>query len=302
MELGILTLGFLFGATLGSFIKVWADRSLNGRSFGGRSYCESCKKQLRWYDLFPIISYLLLRGKCRYCRKKISFEYLATEVITGLLFAYLIYQSLILSNFFSKDLIAQVLILGDSQIKVFALAIFIAVFITDIKKGLIPDKITYPGIIILFLILLIESILKIILIYFSLKDHPVGKFLLPPHSDYFFRHALLAAEPLTNGIVAAASLGLFFGLLIILTKGKGMGGGDLKLSIFMGLAMGLAQSVLALMIAFISGSILGIFLVLLRKKKINQTIPFGPFLSLGGAVAILFGSKLISWYVSISAF
>lgn len=300
MELGILTLGFLFGASLGSFIKVWADRSLLKKNFGGRSYCEYCKRQIRWYDLFPIVSYLALSGRCRYCKKKIHFRYLATEVTAGLLFAYLIYQTFILSNFFGKELIAQGLILGDFLVKAFAISIFIAVFLTDVKAGLIPDKITYPAIIILFAILVIESILKIILIYFSLKDHPVGKFLLPPHSDYFFRHSLLAAEPLTDGIIAAASLGLFFGLIIMLTKGKGMGGGDLKLGIFMGLGLGFSLSILALMISFISGSIVGILLVALKKKKINQTIPFGPFLSLGGIAAVLFGSKLISWYVSIS--
>lgn len=300
MELGILALGFLFGASLGSFIKVIADRSLLKKNFRGRSYCEHCKKQIRWYDLFPIVSYLILSGRCRYCKKKIHFGYLATEVTAGLLFAYLIYQTFILSNFFDKELIAQGLILGDFLVKAFAISVFMAVFLTDIKKGLIPDKITYPAIIILFAILVIESILKIILLLFSLKDHPVGKFLLPPHSDYFFRHSLLAGESLTGGIIAAASLGLFFGLIIILTKGKGMGGGDLKLGIFMGLALGFSLSMLALMISFITGSIVGILLVALKKKKINQTIPFGPFLSLGGIAAVLFGSKLISWYVSIS--
>ncbi len=295
-------LGFILGTVLGSFIKVWADRSLEGKKFGGRSYCEHCKKQIRWHDLFPIVSYLLLGGKCRFCKKKIGIEYLATEVLTGLIFGLLFFQTFIFTDFFVKDTIGKALILDDLVVKGFAISVFITVFITDIKKGLIPDKITYPSIATLFFVLIIVSIAKITLIYISLKDHPIGKFLLPPHSDYFLRHSLLAAEPLTSGIIAAASLGLFFGLIIFITKGKGMGGGDLKLAIFMGLALGIASSIVALMVAFISGSLVGIILVALKNKKINQTIPFGPFLSIGGVIALLWGKAILDWYLKLSSF
>ncbi len=294
-------LGFILGTVLGSFIKVWADRSLVGKKFGGRSYCEHCKKQIRWYDLFPVVSYFNLRGKCRNCKKSIGSSYILTEIITGVIFAYFFYQSFILSNFFTKDLVAQGLILGELLVSIFAVSILIAVFLTDVKKGLIPDAITYPATIILFLVLVIETVVKSVLIYFSLSEHPIGKFLLPPHSDYYFRHVLLAAEPLTGGIIAAASLGIFFGLIILLTKGKGMGGGDLKLAIFMGLALGVANSVVALMIAFITGSLFGIILVALKSKKINQTIPFGPFLSFGGIVAILWGKQILDLFIKYSS-
>src|SRR5437868_1567893 len=88
---GLLFLGFIFGACLGSFANVLADRSLEGISFKGRSQCPYCKKTLAWFDLVPVISYLTLGGKCRYCHKKISNQYLWAEVITGILGALIFY-------------------------------------------------------------------------------------------------------------------------------------------------------------------------------------------------------------------
>src|SRR4051812_27146735 len=82
-------LGFIVGSVLGSFGLALADRSLDDKTFLGRSYCPKCKKTLRWYDLFPIFSYLLLKGKCRSCHKKISLEYPIVEIIMALLISFL---------------------------------------------------------------------------------------------------------------------------------------------------------------------------------------------------------------------
>src|SRR5690348_9428637 len=85
-------LGFMFGASLGSFLKVLADRSLKKSSIGGRSECPACHHKLAWYDLFPVISFLMLQGKCRYCHKKIGSEYVIVEILSGAVLAYLFYQ------------------------------------------------------------------------------------------------------------------------------------------------------------------------------------------------------------------
>src|SRR4030081_3703588 len=90
-------LGFVLGTVLGSFALALAERSLNEKSFLGRSYCPECKKTLRWYDLFPIFSYLSLKGKCRYCHKKIPIEFPLVELIMGILIAYLF--SIVYLNF-----------------------------------------------------------------------------------------------------------------------------------------------------------------------------------------------------------
>lgn len=294
----LILLGFILGVSLGSFIKVLSDRSLGKNSFLGRSYCQYCNHKLAWYDLFPILSYIYLKGRCRTCRKKIAPEYLLVEVLMGLLVGLLFSQT-IPSNFLNLGLVPQSLLVLDLAFKTFAVCVFIAVLLTDLKKGLIPDRITYPAVLIAFVYLIISSIYKIALVYLSLLNSVVGKYLLPPHSDYFFRHALIAADPLTLGILSAFGLAIFFGSIIFLTKGRGMGGGDLKLGIFMGFILGFPNSLIALSLAFLTGSTVGIGLLILKKRHFGQTIPFGPFLSLGSITALLWGEKIASWYFNL---
>ncbi|KKQ78589.1 MAG: Peptidase A24A domain protein [Candidatus Daviesbacteria bacterium GW2011_GWA1_38_7] len=181
--------------------------------------------------------------------------------------------------------------------KALVISILAAVFITDYKTGLIPDRISFPAIKIALVYLLTLTAYKIFLIYYSLQNSMIGKYLLPPHSDYFFRHSLIATEVLTSGIAAALLVGLFFAILIFVTRGRGMGGGDLKLGVFMGLALGVQNVILALMLAFFMGSIVGLGLLLTRRKKFGQTIPFGPFLTIGSLIALFWGEEIIRWYM-----
>lgn len=293
-----LGLGILVGLMFGSFIKVLADRSINNKSFLGRSYCPNCKHKLAYYDLFPVLSYLMTAGKCRYCHKKISLEYPQIEVLTGLLVGLLFFlylPDINLLNFSDPAIILQIL---DLIFKSFIIVVLVAVLLTDIKVGLIPDRITYPAIIIAVIYLVVSTILKIYFIYQSLLISPLGKYLLPPHSDYFYRHALLATTPLWTGILAAILIIIFFGGLIVLTRGRGMGGGDLKLGIFLGLVFGLPNLVAVLFIAFLTGSIAGLILLLIKRKQFGQTIPFGPFLSLGGLLVLYWGDRIINWYTN----
>lgn len=300
-------LGFLIGSSFGSFIKAWADRSLDNKSILGRSYCPSCKHKLGLYDLFPVFSYLALKGKCRYCKKKISLEYLFIEVLMGLLLGLLFFFQLQDISTFSFNLstldgMKTVLNILDTAFKSFLISVFIAVFLTDLKTGFIPDRITYPSIIISFLYLLAITPFKIYLIYLSAKNSILGNLLVTGEEnkqiffDYLSRHAYFASEPLILGILSSLGMVIFFGSLIIITKGRGMGGGDFKLGILMGLGLGFPGSLLALLIAFITGAIVGVGLILFRKKDFGQTIPFGPFLSLGSIIVIFYGNQILDWY------
>ena len=291
-----LGFGFILGIVLGSFAKALADRSVTKRSFLGRSYCESCKKQLKWYDLFPVLSFIFLKGKCRYCKIKLPLEYLLFELLTGLLIGYLFFLK-IPGNFFNLDIYQYILLGQDLILKIFIVIVLEIVFLTDLKTGLIPDRITYPSIAGLFIFLIISTITKIAIIFHSLSNNEIGRYLLPPHSDYFLRHSILSAQPLYNGVLAALILALFFGGLIFFTKGRGMGGGDFKLSIFIGLAFGIPDSLMVIMLSFILGSVVGIALLLFGKKRFGQTIPFGPFMSLAGILTVFLGSNLINWYL-----
>lgn len=300
LNLGV-SFGFLIGAILGSFIKAIADRSINNRLFTGRSYCEACKRKLSWYDLLPIISYISLLGKCRYCQKKISYSVFLTELLMGALIALLFFQK-IPTDFLALFLTKQSLILSEVIFQVFIIAVLVTVFITDIKKGLIPDRITYPSILIALIYLIVSSFYKIFLIFKATINSALGKFLLPPYSDYFLRHAYFSASPLFLGILSSLGLFLFFWALIFITKGKGMGGGDLKLGVFIGLCYGFPNSILVLMLAFLTGSLVGIFLLSTGRKKVGQTIPFGPFLSLGGIITIFWSDKILNWYLNLRVF
>lgn len=269
---------------LGSFAKALADRSLTKRSFWGRSYCLKCKHKLAWYDLFPVLSYTFLKGRCRYCHKKIGTQYLLVEVIMGLLIAYLFNQS-----FFNFDLV----------FKTFFITILAILFLTDLKKMLIPDRIVKPAILIGAVSLLVATVYKIGYLYYYLSQSTIGQKLLPPYSEYFYRHAFLTAQPFIGSILMGLAIGGFFWSLIIITRGKGMGGGDVKLGAFIGVMLGFPNALLAMVLSFLIGAIFSIGLLVTGKKHFGQVIPFGPFLVLGSLIALFWGNNILDWYLHL---
>lgn len=295
----MIIISFILGAILGSFVKALADRSLKDKSFWGRSYCPKCQKTLRWYDLFPILSYLSTLGRCRYCQKTIGAEYLVVEVVMGILVGYLFWQNS--TSFQIPDSRFQFLIsFFDLIFKTFFITILAVVFLTDLKEMLIPDRVILPGIVIAFSALIVETVYKIGYLYLYLSNDPVGKYLLPPESDYFLRHALTISEPLYLGVLSAMLIGGFFLSLIIITKGKGMGGGDVKLGALMGLALGFPQAFLSLMLSFLTGAVFSIILVIFGKKGFKSSIAFGPFLVVGSLIALFWGEKIVDWYLKMT--
>lgn len=294
-------IGFILGAILGSFVKALADRSLTGKSFWGRSYCPNCKKDLKWYDLFPILSYLILSGKCRYCHKGIGIEYLLVEVGMGILIGFLFWQTF---NSFQSSVFSfqSLILLFEFIYKIFFITVLAIVFLTDLKKMLIPDRIIIPSIIIAFFSLLLITVYKIGYLYYYLLNHPIGKYLLPPQSRYFQDHALVHVQSFALATFSGLILAGFFLLLIIITRGKGMGGGDVKLGAFMGLGLGFPNILVAVMLSFIIGAIFSLGLIMLGKKGIKSVVPFGPFLVIGSIMALFWGNQIINWYLNLSTF
>jgi prepilin signal peptidase PulO-like enzyme (type II secretory pathway) len=296
-----IIIGFIFGLIIGSFLDCIANRSFSNLSFLGRSFCDHCKKTLPVYALIPVLSYLFLKGKCSFCHKKISPESTLLEIITGLLTAFILFTSLppqVLSLEWGS-----LIILGSELIfKLFAVYVFIVVFITDIKSGLIPDRITYPSIIFSIVFLISISAFKVGLFYFSLKNSQLGQYLLPPNSDYFYRHTEFLLLDLGWALGSGIAVGLFFLILILVTRGRGMGGGDMKLGVFIGLVLSFPNSLAAIMLSFLLGSVFGIILIASKVKKFGQTIPFGPFLSLSSIIILLWGEKIINWYLNFKLF
>ena len=150
-------------------------------------------------------------------------------------------------------------------------SIFIVIFIYDLKHYIIPDKVIYPAIIIATGFNLFNNIQ-----YSIFNIQSIFNFLFP---------AFLASG--------------FFYAIIIITKGKGMGGGDVKLAFLMGLLLGWPIILLSLFSSFILGSLVGIFLILIGKKKMGSAIPFGPFLIIGTFMGLFWGEKIIKWYLNL---
>lgn len=301
----MIVIGFILGTILGSFVKALADRSLAGKTFRGRSYCASCKHTLQWYDLLPVFSYLMLSGKCRYCHKKIPVEYLLVEVVMGVLIGFLFFLYSDNLNFLIYNLNSnfkfQILIsLFDLLFKTFFISVLAVLFLTDLKEMFIPDRIVIPAIVISIIFIIFITIIKIIFLYYSLTLTPLGRNLLPPHTDFFQRHALITAEPLIGSILMGFLIGGFFMALIIITKGKGMGGGDVKLGAFMGLGLGFPNSLVALISAFLIGAIFSLVLIMRGKKHFKDSIAFGPFLVLGSLLALFWGQQITDWYLHLS--
>ncbi len=259
---------FILGLSIGSFLNVLIDRIPKDESpFKGRSYCDKCKKTLKWHDLIPLISHLYLKGKCRYCRAHISFYYPLVELVTGILFVIaFVYvyglQSTVYSLSFS---------IFNSQFSIFLyylfiLSCFIVIFFTDIKYGIIPDKIVYPAI-------------AIVTIY---------------NLQFFHIRQGFGGQATNNYLLSAFGAFGFFLTLYLITRGKGMGFGDVKLSFLLGLVLGFPKVVVALYLAFLTGAIVGSILIIWRKKKLKGgTIPFGPFLIIGAVLSLFFGEKII---------
>ncbi len=250
-ELSVL-ITFIFGATVGSFLNVVIDRLSTGRSIiYGRSYCEGCRKTLKAYDLLPIVSYLVLRGKCRYCKAKIPLRILIVETLSALTFAS-IYLSIVTASISLLPGIFLGIIIYS----------FIGIFFADLEYGIIPD------------FLVIVSTVSSLLYLLSSNG------LVIPH------------------LIAGFATLAFFLLLFVITKGRGMGLGDVKLSFMLGFFLGFPSIIVALYLAFLTGAGVSIILVVWKKIRfLGGTIPFGPFLVGSAIIAYFFGTTIIQRFL-----
>ncbi len=250
---------FLFGSAVGSFLNVVIDRGPQGRTaLKGRSSCDFCRVSLKAWELIPVLGFFLVGRKCRSCGHKLSWQYPLIETLTGLLFvgAFFILSRgvpfvFLAPSFWPAYFYWVVLLSG-----------LLAIVVSDLKYGLIPDKVSLPLIIISLCYLLFVSPTRL--------------------------------WPAVYTGFGAAS---FFAFLILITKGKGMGWGDVKLVFLLGLVGGWPQALVGLLLSFLTGSVVGTMLIVLGKKRLHQTIPFGPFLVVGSILGLFFGQAIFNWYL-----
>lgn len=263
---------FLLGLCVGSFLNVLILRLPRGRKAKGRSYCPKCKKKLKWYELIPLFSFVFLRGKCSYCKKPISFQYPLIEVLTGLFFTLTALQIIKTSGVLNFNTIIEILFWF------FFIGVLIVIFSTDFKFFIVPDKVIYPAIFVAFL----YQVFK----FFSLSNWK---------PSFTFK----TLNPIFTSVFTGAISALFFFSLILLTKGKGMGLGDVKIAAFMGILLSFPNIFVALFLAFFSGSVIGLILIILKKKKLKSEVPFGCFLAPATFIAFFWGANLITFYYNL---
>jgi len=262
---------FCIGAIVGSFLNVFILRYNTGLSaVKGRSICFSCGKTLSWYELIPILSFVIQKGRCRGCGSKISWQYPLVETITGLLFIliFLKFNGLVV-------VFADYSGVWPMLISFAVVSLLLSITVYDFKHKIIPD-----GMMVAFSIL---AIVNTFYYYFTADDLA---FNLKTHLIWY-----LAAGPIL-------ALPLF--LIWLFSKGKWMGLGDPKLVLGIGWFFGPFYGLSALILSFWSGAIYGIILIILSKMKwhgleINgkTEVPFGPFLVLGFLIVFFFNVDIL---------
>jgi leader peptidase (prepilin peptidase)/N-methyltransferase len=266
MEVALIVIFALFGTAVGSFLNVCIDRLPAGKSLLlPPSHCDACQHRLAPKDLLPVLSYLWLRRRCRYCQAPIPSRPFWVELGTGILFA-LIYWRFGLS--------------AELAVTAFYGSFFLVLGVIDLKHQLILNKIVYPGAAVSLII----------------------NALLPPPGIIGFSLPLPVVG-VVNGIMGG-SMGFVLFLVIYLVvlfiyKQEGIGQGDIKLAGLIGLVTGSRLVLVALLMGIILGGLIGAILLLLKIKNRKEPIPFGPFLSLATIVTLLWGNDILNWYLGL---
>ncbi len=241
------------GAAIGSFINVCVDRIPAGKSLTGPpSHCDSCQRQLSFLDLFPILSYIFLRGRCRYCGARIPLQVLLVELGCGLWTALVFWQ---------KGLSA------DFAVIAFFSLVFILIGLLDLKTRLVYGVIIWPAIGVALL---------------------AAAFILP--------------QGIINSLEGSA---LGAGILLIpflVTRGGGMGFGDVEIALLIGLLTGFYGVVVPILLGIILGGVVAIILLAFRIRGRKDAIPFGPFLSIAAIISMLWGVHIMNWWLKMFAF
>jgi leader peptidase (prepilin peptidase) / N-methyltransferase len=263
----MLLIFLVAGLIVGSFLNVVVYRiNLAENLVTGRSYCPHCKNQIRWYDNIPVLSFLILRAQCRDCKGKISWQYPSVEIFTGLMFAAVAWK------FFDP---ADIATWTATSFYLGTVSFLIAIFVYDWLFLEIPGLVLWPAI-----------------------GWAIAFNLIFDWSRLSLGNNLLNLATY-SGTLAAFAAFMFFFLMVAVSREKWMGMGDAYLVILLGLIVGWPEILLALMLAFTIGAIIGLALIAFGKKKMDSQVPFGPFLVAGTFIAIFFSESIISWYAGL---
>lgn len=243
----LYTIIFLYGIVIGSFLNVCIYRiPLKENIVVVRSHCMSCGHELKWYELIPLFSFVVQKGKCRKCGTKLSVQYPLIEGLNGVLYV-----------------------------------------ITFIINGLTIDSLLYC--------LLISALIVLSVIDFRTYEIPLGVNIFILALGVIM--TVLHYQDCLNHIIGMFAVSVFIEIIIIATRGRGMGGGDMKLMAAAGLILGWKLIILSFLLGCVFGAI--IHVVRMKVSKADHVLAFGPYLSMGIFVATLFGNEILTWYLGI---
>lgn len=250
----------LGGFLIGSFLNICIRHIPNSQFIILHdSYCPSCNIRLEPWDMIPIVSYIMTKGKCRYCNASISFKYPIVEFVTGCMFLSLYFKFSHSIYFFMYS---------------FFMAILIIIFVLDVRYMVILDE--------LVIVLILLGISNLVI-------HMINPLSL--HIDIKWYELIIGAFT-ASGFLYIVSL---VGKQIYKTDVMGMG--DVKLYIPIGIILGFRMVLVALFLAIALGGIISIVLLLTKKKSRKSIIPFGPYIIIGTFITILYGADLYTlWY------
>jgi len=257
------TLIFFYGLFIGSFLGVCISRIPEEKSvIRPRSHCEACGRTLKFIDMIPIVSYLISKGRCRYCGDKLSLQYPIIELLTACIYViiYKVYGFNISSVYYM----------------IFSSLLIIITFI-DFKHMIIPNGLILTGIILIILYNLLFYI-------FTSLD-----------MNNMFVYSANLRDSLLGGLIG---YGVFF--IIVVVTGA-MGGGDVRLMGILGLAFGIKGIAFIAIGSFIIGAIISVILMITKIKGWKDMIPFGPFISITALIYILYGNEIIINYLALFA-
>ena len=257
----------VLGLIVGSFLNVVVYRlNVAEDLVMDRSRCPHCKSVISWYDNIPVISFIILKFRCRNCKEKISFQYPLVEIFTGLVFAFVGYKYFNLND--TTTWATAIYYLGVASF-------LITIFVYDFLYMEIPGLVLWPAI----------GWTVVFNLFFDWGRVDFGN------------NALNLAT--YSGMLGASVAFVFFFLLVAISKEKWMGMGDAYLVILLGLILGWPQILLGLMLAFSLGAIVGIVLIVAKKKKMSSQLPFAPFLVLGTIITMFWYAEILNWYMSL---
>jgi leader peptidase (prepilin peptidase)/N-methyltransferase len=271
----IAVLTFLFGLIIGSFLNVCIVRIPRDKSIVlPSSACVKCGAAIRPYDNIPVLSYLLLAGRCRQCKTRISPIYPVVELLTGLLF---------LACYEVFGLTAEALKWAAFS------AIMIVLVFTDLRERVLPDVVNYTGL-----------CLGLALSLFTKPSDGTAQWLANHMFDFPPPTPVISlSDALIGAAVGSSLLWLVSEAYFRLRGREGMGLGDVKMMLMAGAFLGARRTLLTIFAGSVLGSILGLLFILARRKDSEYELPFGSFLGMAAVLVVFFGTPVINWYQSL---